>query len=87
MAADDQVCEVLRAMEMLEGRVRGTTRAEISFLLPVGAAELDRSLARAVVGGWVTKQMVSPGAERTGVRVGTTVYQLTDMSCHRDLVA
>jgi hypothetical protein len=87
MAADKQVCDVLRAMEMLEGRVRGTTRAEISFLVPLGDTELDHALARAIVGGWISKDLVRPDAERAGVRTGTAVYELTEMSCHRPLVA
>ncbi|WP_421120433.1 hypothetical protein ACE2AJ_03665 [Aquihabitans daechungensis] len=87
MAADNQVCDVLRAMEMLEGRVRSTTRSEIGFLVPMTDSQLDQVLARAEVGGWVTKHVVHSSDERAGVRPGTAVYQLTEMSCHRTLVA
>jgi len=83
MATDNQVFEVLRAMDMLEGRVRSTTRSEIGFLAPMTDAELDRALARAEVGGWISKQIVRGSDERAGVRPGTAVYRLTEMSCHR----
>ena len=87
MAADNEICDVLRAMEMLESRVRCTTHAEISFLVPMSGTGLENALARAVVGGWVTQQIIRSGEERAGVRTGTVVYRLTDMSFHRPLAA
>ena len=83
MAADEQVAKVLRAIEILDGRVRAATQDEISFLVPLGAVELEHALCRAIVGGWVDKVTVRSGGERPGVRTGDCVYLLTDMAGHR----
>jgi hypothetical protein len=87
MALDDHVFEVLVAMEVLEGRVQGATRAEISFLVTLGSRELDEALARAVVEGWATRGIVAAGGERAGVRSGTAIYRLTATGIHRILAA
>lgn len=83
MAADEQVAMVLRAMEILEGRVRAATATEIGRLVLLDPDVLAQVLCRAVVGGWAVSLIVRSGAERAGVRTGTTVYRLTDMASHR----
>lgn len=83
MAADDEVARVLRAMAILEGRVRAATALEIGRLTGLDPLVLARTLSRAVVGGWMVRLVVRADAERAGVRAGTTVYRLTDMARHR----
>ena len=80
MAPDEQVPTVLRAIEMLDGRVRASTSAEIGFLVPLPLNDLERVLTRAVLGGWVARRAIASG---DGARAGEVVYQLTDVGYHR----
>ena len=81
--ADALVASVLRAIELLDTRVRGATKSEIGSLAHMEPSELEHALSRATVGGWASRVTVMPDTERPGARTGDVVYQLTEMGHNR----
>lgn len=81
MAADGIVAQVLHGIAVLDARGVASTDTEITGVTGVDDHAINLALVRAMVHGWVTREIAVLAAPGAGA--GTPVYRLTDMGTHR----